>query len=671
MSRNPDGEMGQLAAGKLNEPGWRQEAALALINAEFDRACLRRGEVAQVVNVTGPLGVGKSALLITWAAGSHGVPAAAGAGRHAVPLVDLAARDGVPALGQVLRGTGARAAAVDSADGPAAGDLARLLAAPAGVSAPVVVVASRRPLLSLPGWPGPGRVHLARVHVGPWPDAQIAGLAGEIGTPPADRDTVVRLSGGIPLIAEYLGRALRGEPPPGIPAAADRAVRAIAARLRRELEPGAGTDPLSLMASVGASDEELLSQLTGVPAAELFTALGALSIVQPGPLGLSVVEPFRTLLDLACRWRRPVTHRTALTTASAHRRRLLAVARDPVIRASLVSQALFLTDDGLIRDNLFPGAVPPVRLRPLAPGDERLAGQLLHTWAKQRGLNCTNLGKVLEDWLVAAADGFRIAVAADTRPVGMINVVRVSEQTIPTLEPLLQHHTGQLIPPRAECPGEDMGVFAGFYICADGQPAARAALLHHVLGEAMGNGRLALATPWPDIEALVRQLGFAHHGETGHDIYACGRQAQVFTHSFTAAALTSWLDRLSALGIPAPVPAGDQHVIGLIRHALNHLDTPAALAGNPLLALPGITSAEALRERLIESINTLAASGLPARADAGQVLLHYYLKRRGGHEVTAHRLHLSRATYFRRLNHGLGALAEQLLHQPPSSPAGG
>lgn len=40
-------------------------------------------------------------------------------------------------------------------------------------------------------------------------------------------------------------------------------------------------------------------------------------------------------------------------------------------------------------------------------------------------------------------------------------------------------------------------------------------------------------------------------------------------------------------------------------------------------------------------------------------MLHtYYVRRAGGHDVVAHRLHLSRATYFRRLEHGLRRVAE-------------
>nr|BFE56171.1 hypothetical protein GCM10020063_006970 [Dactylosporangium thailandense] len=42
-------------------------------------------------------------------------------------------------------------------------------------------------------------------------------------------------------------------------------------------------------------------------------------------------------------------------------------------------------------------------------------------------------------------------------------------------------------------------------------------------------------------------------------------------------------------------------------------------------------------------------------------MLHeYYLRGTGGHDLVAHRLHLSRATYFRRLRQGLERIADLL-----------
>lgn len=67
-----------------------------------------------------------------------------------------------------------------------------------------------------------------------------------------------------------------------------------------------------------------------------------------------------------------------------------------------------------------------------------------------------------------------------------------------------------------------------------------------------------------------------------------------------------------------------------------------------------------LRSLLVDVIRELAASRQPRDAEAGQLLLDYYVKRVGSHEVIAERLHLSRPTFYRRLQRGLGLVAERV-----------
>jgi hypothetical protein len=246
----------------------------------------------------------------------------------------------------------------------------------------------------------------------------------------------------------------------------------------------------------------------------------------------------------------------------------------------------------------------------------------------------------------------------------MTNVLPVDQHTIPTLEPLLQLHTEQLTRPPDDDTPTSAGVFAGFLICEQGGPAEYAALLHHVLATSIRHGRVLVATPWPEVEALVHRLGFTHHGHTRHDVYACGRQGQLFTRRFAPDQLPHWLDTLTTLGIPAPPTDDLARLRTLVRQALQHLGDPTALAHSPLLALPTIGTIEHLRAALTHAIHTLADAHDPEQTEAGQVLAHYYLQRRTGHDTLAHQLHLSRATYFRRLDHGLTAIASSFSKPP-------
>jgi hypothetical protein len=102
----------------------------------------------------------------------------------------------------------------------------------------------------------------------------------------------------------------------------------------------------------------------------------------------------------------------------------------------------------------------------------------------------------------------------------------------------------------------------------------------------------------------------------------------------------------------------------LVRAALDDLGTPEALGRSPLGQLAGVSrggsAAADLRSVLVDVIAELASSPGPRDAEAGKLLLDYYVKRVGSHEVIMERLHLSRPTFYRRLQRGFALVAERL-----------
>ena len=150
-----------------------------------------------------------------------------------------------------------------------------------------------------------------------------------------------------------------------------------------------------------------------------------------------------------------------------------------------------------------------------------------------------------------------------------------------------------------------------------------------------------------------------------------------------AASMASWMiGRLLRAGLPgAPVAAPTQLAAvpvelrwtrdpqstirpQLVRAALDDLGTPEALGRSPLALLPGVSrdgsAASDLRALLVDVIGDLAASAAPRDAEAGHLLLDYYVKKVGSHEVIMERLHLSRPTFYRRLQRGFALVAERL-----------
>lgn len=102
-----------------------------------------------------------------------------------------------------------------------------------------------------------------------------------------------------------------------------------------------------------------------------------------------------------------------------------------------------------------------------------------------------------------------------------------------------------------------------------------------------------------------------------------------------------------------------------VKEALEHLNEPAQLSRSPLMAMRALAATDGervaeLRGLLYDLIRELAASASARDAEAGRLLLDYYVKRVGSHDVIAERLHLTRPTFYRRLQRGLVLVAERL-----------
>ncbi len=108
----------------------------------------------------------------------------------------------------------------------------------------------------------------------------------------------------------------------------------------------------------------------------------------------------------------------------------------------------------------------------------------------------------------------------------------------------------------------------------------------------------------------------------------------------------------------SPTPTADPQAV---KQALEALDRPAALSLSPLTKLAVMDqhgTASELRELLLDVIGELADSGPSSDRESGRLLRDYYVKKAGSHEVIMARLHLSRPTYYRRLNRAYVLVAQ-------------
>lgn len=638
--------------GPGERPGERGEELAAL------RAALEAGPP---VHLGGGLGSGKSRLAWRLPVGD------------AVDLAGLRAGQAASRVRAALAaGPGAGPLLVDSVDGPGhpeavAAALEDHLAGTPGPVRPLLLV-GRRPLRAAAGWTdrplttltlGPARATAVetQVRANGLEDPEAVALA-------------VRLAGGNPLLAQLAARTLLAGTPADAPGAvADAMTEEVLLRLDRE-RPAAGPaggggrwrHALRLLATVRAGDERLLS---GGP--ELFSALAGLSLVRRERLGLAVREPFRTLFELAYQWRRPQHHEGLRGRAADYRRALLTERHDPRERARLVEQGLFLSGDPTLRGSLFPPAEDSAAIGPARSGETEDIGRLMRGWAVRGGFDVRRCERITGQWLDAAGPAaFRLARDRDGRPVGLAALLPVARGTQAGIEPLLQQHaTGLLDGAR----GDFGGLFLGAAYAAD--PVAHAQILRDILGQAVRAGHLVVSTASPDYQTLLRALSFRPHGGIRDDFYRCGRRPEVYSHDFTPDGLSAWMRTL------APGGGGvDGGVVGVgasgadgsgagapdaVAWALARVRDPRALARSPLLGRTGLGSAQALRDWLDNAVLELALADAPADAEAGAILRAYYLSGRPRtHPQAAREVHLSRATYFRRLRRGLAVLAERL-----------
>jgi hypothetical protein len=115
----------------------------------------------------------------------------------------------------------------------------------------------------------------------------------------------------------------------------------------------------------------------------------------------------------------------------------------------------------------------------------------------------------------------------------------------------------------------------------------------------------------------------------------------------------------------APPASGAQPLEEHVKDALERLDRLDALGESPLTTFSnrsdgGAAPARQLRAVLVEVMRKLASSPSKRDAQAGALLLDYYVHRIGSHQLIAERLGLARATFYRRFHRGLALVAERL-----------
>lgn len=596
---------------------------------------------APLVNLVGPLGSGKS-----WTLAHAGLDV----------VVDLTV-PGASARLSLELATAGRRVGVDGLDRTATVALAgRLLEESGPVTARQVVLASRTPLDTQPGWSADAPV---KVMVRELSDEEIDDLLVARGlTAPEDRAVVRGLSGGNPFVAESLATAIcRGAPSSEPGGLADLVAEAILQRLGAELPATQLRRSLRLLAVVGISNQEILDLKE-----DEFDLLAGLSIVDRTGLGLAVAEPFRTVLDLSLRWRAPLERRDTLDRAFVHRVRMMSETSDAEVRTDLMLHGMFLADEPFVRAMMFP---PRPRLPVISAArasDAEDIGAMMRQWATTSELDVRATERLVDGWLRGPIEHFQLTRDETGRGVALAHLIPFGEAERSGIEPVAQQFTEPML---ADPGGTGTFLISGFWQ----DQANSAAMLHHILSEGIRHGRIVVCTPKPDYQRLCRGLGLQYCGDAQHDTFGRGHATQVFAQHTQPEDLPAWAARLGRITGLSP---GRDYLAGQLVRALDGVRDPSSLDRTALLASPHTSTVTDLRGWLATAVQNLVDSEVEAEAEAGEALDYHYLRRTHGRAPTVADLGLDRAAYSRRLSRGVNLLTERfraegarLLDQPP------
>lgn len=611
---------------------------------------------APAVFVHGPGGVGKSALV------SEVRRRARSAG---LTVLSVDGRDPMGAQGDAREATAAALAAdralvvLDGYEHVAAlGALLRRELAPAVGVRVRLLVAGRRP--PEPDWWRDGWDGVLRVlALSPLRAADARALLARRGVhDPQVVEEVVRWAGGSPLV---LGAAtdalLAGDPLDVRRLDTDAALaQTLMRRLAGDELDGADQEVLATAAIARAVDARLLAAvLPGVDADHAEEWLRGRSFAAPLGTRVALHERVRGAARVALRAGDPVHEREL-------RRRVADHVADRIALGDLwmLADLTELIDDPSVRWGMSPSHAVTHRYGPPEPGDAEIVAASL-------GVAQTAWWAGVRRWFDESPQ--HVVVVRDAHDAIAYIAIGVTPDRAPdwagedaVAGPWLEHA-------RAHVPsGAALVVREALDLSGEPGVASAAAALGNVAlvvgSDLVRSERMycPASGDQPSLADFRRAVGRTDVPVL--DVTDHERVVRCQVHDFGPGGLPGWVLGLvyRDLGLPPP-PIRRPATIGAesVRTALRSFHDPAALAASPLAR--GTTAqarAESVRRRLREAVDGAFGDSDDERL-LRTIVARAYLDPDGGHARSEYDLHISRATYFRRLRSAVARVCERVL----------
>ncbi|MCW3040308.1 MAG: hypothetical protein JWM31_2213 [Solirubrobacterales bacterium] len=650
---------------------WRDEHTFVGRAGElgvFDRLLDDAGQ-SSVVFVHGPGGIGKSTLLRE---------VARRAVRRGYTPVLVEGRDLAPVPGQLE----AALAEVDRHERPllvfdtyermtAAGGYLRSRVLPTLPEGAVVVVAGRRP--PEPGWLADGWEHVTTVlELGPVGDEEARLLVGQKGL--EDPDTVralLRWADGSPL-ALALGAEAMGSSHALLPmdlADLDEnpdLAHALLLRLARAELDGGDLDVLAVAAIARATYASMLRDvLPGTDSEEAEAWLRGLSFSEPVGAGVTLHDLVRRALRAELRRRDPDRERELRRRIADH-----LYARAVAGESRFMVDLADLVDDPIIRWGFGANTSSTHRVDHVRVGDKELAGELFV--ARKDGGH---------GWWTGARRFFeeapeRVVVARDSDDALCGVCIAVTPQNAPDFADEDRVLGAWLAHARASIPDGNVLLWRDAVDLTTPTEGRRGSPVLAILNTAamlrcgLTNLRYSYLPIDPGNEialAFSAAVGAVH--EPALDVRSAGGrrvECHILDHGEAGVLGATRSAVYRELGLPLPVslrtaPPPRAADFEDVREALRVLHQPLALAASPLATG---TSAEeraaSVRALIAAAVDSVFGDSVDETL-LRRIIQRGYLDPRGGHELAALELNVSRATYFRRLRRACDRVAEHVI----------
>jgi DNA-binding CsgD family transcriptional regulator len=311
-----------------------------------------------------------------------------------------------------------------------------------------------------------------------------------------------------------------------------QARRAVLERLLDEIDDPSLRRLLEVAAVAHEFDEATLADVAGGEATKDFDLLWRLSIVRATEHGLMLHPDARRMLTDDLRWRHPERLRCLRRQVVAHfQQRMLACGGNE--RAGLLIQQLFAWEDQFVRDFLFPDIEPgQVSLQTGRPQDLTELVQVFMRWLAHlpAEVALTRNPKDDRSWLemLLLYPGIRVRVARATngRIHGFSAAVAVCRDSLPLLmsrpelAAALHAYPATSDPNRVPIRAEQATVTMLLHLAYTDRlaDAARSALARDLLGVVAHGGVFLASTPVPAYQRLLEHLRWgllaaAHHSQ--------------------------------------------------------------------------------------------------------------------------------------------------------------